>query len=522
MPNPAVSDDLAREAGELYLHYGDTASARRLGITRGSFQARVRAAKERGFIKGAAGSSEIKEAAPVFTRKLVGERFFITAAQNATPVSKPFLQSLLVACKQLKATLVVVPLRYKNPTSFWSSKAQDDDWWDPSVVPYLCNERKKLCKHLMLLGDVKTQPTAEQPLSGFETMTHGESGILAHPRLQFKTVPTPRAKTPKILTTTGAVTVSNYTDSKAGKKGEFHHTFGACFVEIRGDRFHLRQINAAADGSFIDLDKHYSPEGAKPAESALALIMGDTHVDFIDPKVEEATFGKRGIIETLRPVKLVWHDVLDGYSRNPHHRGNVFNEIAKRSVQRHLVGAEVARAIEFLAKKTPKQTQSVVVSSNHDDFLARWIKDTDWRYDSDNAEFYMETALAMVRSAKLGTGGLEVTEPFSYWVGKSLPGVRCLRRDESFEVAGIELGFHGDRGPNGARGSLNNMKAIGPKVVIGHSHSPGIEQGAYQTGTSTRLALEYNSGPSSWLHTHCVIYANGKRCLINIIDGVWR
>lgn len=37
------------------------------------------------------------------------------------------------------------------------------------------------------------------------------------------------------------------------------------------------------------------------------------------------------------------------------------------------------------------------------------------------------------------------------------------------------------------------------------------------------LVLEYNRGsPSGWMNTHCVIYLNGKRALINIIDGRWR
>ena len=82
--------------------------------------------------------------------------------------------------------------------------------------------------------------------------------------------------------------------------------------------------------------------------------------------------------------------------------------------------------------------------------------------------------------------------------------------------------MHGDRGPNGARGSIKNLRRIGVKSIIGHSHSPGIDEGAYQNGTSTRLRLGYNVGPSSWLNAHTVVYANGKRSLINIIDGKWR
>lgn len=519
MPTPKLSHALALQALEALRRYGMAEGAKRLGIPKRTLQSRARRARER--IDAADLPAE-----PVldFRQDITRKRLLITSAQNATPIDARFFRALLRACEHLDAQLVVVPIRYKNPTSVWVDKDAAQDWWASELVPYLCNERKVLNRNLTLLGDVKTVPTAEQPLSGFETMTHGESAILGHPRLQFKTVPVPRNRMPKILTTTGSVTVRNYTDTKTGKKGDFHHTLGACFVEVRGDRFHLRQINAAKDGSFVDLDMHYTADGVKKAPRALALVMGDTHVDFVDPAVVRATFGRGGMVDTLRPEVLVWHDVLDGYSRNPHHRDNVFNEIAKRGSGRHDVAAEVERAIAFLDKHTPEKTRSLVVSSNHDDFLARWIRDTDWRRDPDNARFYLATAAAMVDSTKLGPAGLEVCEPFAYWVEKRLGGerVRCLRRDESFEVAGIELGLHGDRGPNGARGSLKNMRAIGPKVIIGHSHSPGIEQGAYQAGTSTRLRLEYNSGPSSWLQTHVVVYANGKRSLLNVIDGEWR
>ena len=519
MPTPRLPDALAIEALETLNRLGYKRAGEALGLHPDTVVSRAQRAKQR--ITGALGESIERE----FKRPIEKTRLVITSAQNATPVHAGFMAALKLFCKHNNAQLLVTPYRYKNPTSVFAKDDKAADWWHADLVPYLCNERKRLNKNLTLLGDVKTQPTAEQPLSGFETMTHSESAILGHPRLQSRTVPTPRSRMPKILTTTGSVTRKNYTDTKAGKKGDFHHTFGATFVELRGSRFHLRQINADRDGSFIDLDKRYGCNGkVQKAPRALSIVMGDMHVDFADPQAVAATFGAGGMVEVLRPLSLVWHDVLDGYSRNPHHRDNVFNEIAKRSKGRHSVSAEVRRAIDFLDAHTPAGVQSVVVSSNHDDFLARWIKDTDWRRDPDNAMFYLDTARAMVGSTKLGDGGLEVCEPFAYWIESRLgrDRVRCLRRDESFELAGIECGFHGDRGPSGARGSIKNMRAIGPKVVIGHSHAPGIEQGAYQVGTKSRLRLEYNSGPSGWLHTDCVIYANGKRCLLNIIDGEWR
>ena len=101
------------------------------------------------------------------------------------------------------------------------------------------------------------------------------------------------------------------------------------------------------------------------------------------------------------------------------------------------------------------------------------------------------------------------------------PDIQCLHMDESFTLGDIECGFHGHRGPNGARGTVKNLSLLGVKIITGHGHSPGIEGPHYRTGTSTVLRLEYTEGPSSWLNSHVVVYANGKRSLINIIDGEW-
>jgi hypothetical protein len=100
--------------------------------------------------------------------------------------------------------------------------------------------------------------------------------------------------------------------------------------------------------------------------------------------------------------------------------------------------------------------------------------------------------------------------------------VKYLRRNESFKICDIEMSHHGDYGANGSRGSRNQFANLPTKTIIGHSHSPGITAGCYQVGTSSALQLEYNQGLSSWMNTHCLVYTNGKRQLINIINGRWR
>ena len=55
---------------------------------------------------------------PVFKRKLEPvKRYLVTAAQNATPLHDGFWKALQIATTHYEAELLVIPLRYRNPTS---------------------------------------------------------------------------------------------------------------------------------------------------------------------------------------------------------------------------------------------------------------------------------------------------------------------------------------------------------------------------------------------------------------------
>lgn len=470
-----------------------------------------------------------RTSADAFHARLKGatgvQRYVITAAQNATPIDKRFWASLQSYAHFRGAQIIVIPYRYRNPTSQWSQAAETDDWWASELAPYIMDRRIDLNPNLVLLADIKTQPTASRPLMGFESITGAKSAILGHPKLELATIPTPQSKMPKILTTTGSVTARNYLPGKAGKRAEHHHTFGACVVEVSGKAFHLRQINATSDGSFCDLDQEFDGRHVRKAKIK-ALVMGDSHVEFIDPAVVKATFtGPDSIVGTLRPEKIVWHDLHDFYSRNHHHRGEVFTNFVKHHTGRDNVERALDQTFAFVDKHAPLDAVNVFVASNHPDALARWVKESDPKADPENCMFWAETFHAMCAGASWSKTGARTIDPFVYWAKRKLKSVeRCLflGRDDGHQIAGIEISYHGDKGPNGSRGSRNAFGRIGTKTIIAHSHSPGITDGVYQVGTSSFLHLEYTSGPSSWLNTHAVIYSNGKRSLIHIINGEWR
>ena len=422
--------------------------------------------------------------------------------------------------------LIVIPGRYRNPTSIGEAIVRESgEYWADEVAPYLMNHRKELCKNLVVMGDIKTQPTAAGPLSGLESITGGMSGVFGHPKVQLKSVATPQHSLPKILTTTGSITQSNYSDTKAGKKGDFHHIIGATVIEIEGDTYHMRQISAEDDGAFIDLDYQYTPNGKHKAPRAAGLTLGDLHTEFIDEDCERITFlDRNSIIKTLKPEKVVMHDWFDGYSGSHHHHKRVFINYAKHHSGKNNVEEEVLRTFERTKTWIVPDTEFIVVGSNHNEHLLTWLEKGEPKYDPENALFYHRTMVKVLSGVEMGETAAHVPNPLELLAREHLEfdGMRFLTRKDSLMIAGIENSFHGDKGINGARGSINSFKDIGVKSNTGHGHSPAIEGGHFRAGTNSRLDLEYAEGLSSWLHTDILTYANGKRTLLHKIDGSWR
>lgn len=462
------------------------------------------------------GDTPVQKTAPTI------KRYIITSAQNATPLHDPTWKSLLQAVNYYGAHFKVLRGRYKNPTSQWTQNNKDHEWWDPAVVPYLCDTWEKLNDHLVVLGGLKIEWAAHSPLVGMDAFTKDMSGIVGHGSRGLRSVATPQHKYPKIMLTTGACTVdSNYTDTKKGKLGSFSHCLGGLVVEIDGDAFYIRQLNATKQGHFIDLDMEFTPDGVRPAKRALSVSMGDIHQRWVRPDVVKATFtAPDSLVNILNPRHLFWHDTVDFHSRNHHHKDDWLTQFAKWKAGIDCVRTEIEDAISFVNEHTPEHCQSVVVSSNHDRAVLRWLKDIDFRRDPVNAEFYLECAMQAVKSARKTAGGVTYDDPFIEYAKKfAKPNVRFLKTGESMVLMRVEYGFHGDIGPNGSRGTTRNLSKIGVKVTKGHSHTAEIIDGCYSAGKSTGM-LEYeNGGPSSHTNSHVAQYANGKRAIIFIIDG---
>lgn len=456
---------------------------------------------------------------------LAHDVFVFTAAQNDTAPVPGFLEALEAYVEDRDGVLGVIPIRYRNPTRASTPSGEDDGLtWDPALRPYLVENDIEITPDLVVLGSIRTQATASNPLCGMAARSKGASAIFGHSKLAMETVATPHDKLPKILYTTGAVTKKNYSTTKAGDLARFHHVHSAIVVERDGERFWIRSISW--DGkAFCDLDERWTADGWDGKAKVKALITGDEHSWFMDPTVRALTYDAPGnIVDTLEPEVVVRHDVFDSYSISHHHRHNTITRAVKARAGKGSVERELEDCVAMIDATTRGRFRNKIVESNHNEHLTRWLRGSDSEVEAENLIAFYELKAAVLRSARMGPGGVEHESPFKLWAAERFESdVDFLGRDESYRVGGIELGLHGDEGINGARGSARALSRIGVRTVVGHSHSPCIFEGCWQVGTSSLLRLEYNRrGPSGWLHTHAIIHENNRRQMIHILHGDWR
>jgi len=485
--------------------------------------------RNKGHYRGIVGSSPIaggSVSSPIAKRKqLEGTKFVITSAQNNTHVHEDFLNSLLQYCEVEGAELLVSSFYY-NKNGFQNGKG-GDCWFDSRIKPYLVNESVQICEGLVFCGELNILPTAVNPISGLHNYTGDQSAIIPHSKLQLESIPTPQHKEAKLMYTTGTVTQRNYVQQKAGQKAEWHHAFAALVVEVDedGDWF-VRQLNAeSGTGNFYDLSWYYTPQGKDELQHTTpALQFGDIHMDKLTKDVADMCWGgEDSIAAYLQPDNFIVHDMHDHSRRNHHNIKDAYFLFKQFHDKKECVREEVEKTVDMLQEMSNHYGQVVVVESNHDLALERWLKEQNYKNDPVNAVFFLEMQLENYRCMQEG-GTLQTFKTACELVSEEpLNNVTFLKTDESFELCGVEMGQHGHNGTGGARGSIQAFQKQGIKFNIGHSHSCNIKDGVYQAGACMKVEDSgYAVGGSSWSISHIVTYSNGKRAIITCRNNKWR
>lgn len=448
------------------------------------------------------------------SRQTENRKFVVTSALNNKNIDEHFLSVLLKFCESQKAELLVIPVRYIHDLQ------GEGVWYPKSIQKYLLSDNLEIkganCK---ILGGLRISATAENPLSGIDPMSKGNTLIIGHPQTQMRTLPVLDGDSP-IMWSTGTITENTYTDTKLGYKATFNHSFSALLVEFKSNNLHVRNLNWDGSG-FNDLNWRYDHDG-RHRQNVEALVTGDEHALFADEKVKEATYnGRYSMAKVLKPSYIVRHDVLDSHAISHHDRTDFIKTFSKHLQQTSNLKKELDITLDYIRETTPKGAKNIFVSSNHNDHLRRWLNEADPKKDPENAIIYHELMYMTLTAIKHQR---ESVDPFELYCLRHLKNIDYeFTSRKSFKFFDIEVGLHGDKGVNGAKGSRASMAKLPEKCIIGHSHSPGWDKGCIQVGTSSKLKMDYTAGsPSSWRHCHCIIHKNGKRQIVFITNGKWR
>lgn len=533
----------------LYKKYGSLhAIARATGVGYDSVRRRYVKALEEGLMEAvpigrAATKAEIDK--PLTAQRVKAlkpkrarfQRYILTSAQNNTDLHEGTWNNLLALADYYGAKIFVSTFLYARNTQYQRKLDKrrhvigkaDAVWYDPRIVPYINNVRTEIAKGLVWCGELNISPTAARPLNRLEVYTGRASMIIPHPRHSMQPIATFDGDT-KLNYTTGTVTLRNYIQRKEGFVAEFYHTYGAVIVEVDEDgHWWVRQLNADSDGMIQDWDVIVKDGKITTGNPVEAIQPGDLHVEIMDPVAKKVVFGKGGMVDQLRPKYLFAHDLIDMGRRSHHNKKDPFAGLVAHVSGQESVKNAVDQVRDFLKEIKRDFMTTVVVPSNHDEHLDRWVNENNGLWDPPNAAYW--SWLANQKAQYIEAMG---TKPNLLWLAVTLPykgdfekdyNVNFLDVGKSFVTCrdhggGIENAMHGHAGVNGSRGSLKGFANMGRRSNTGHGHDGGADGGAFKAGTMTGMKIGYNdAAPSSWTQTLIVTYPSAKRTLVTIYKG---
>lgn len=447
------------------------------------------------------------------------KRFIITSAIYGDKAHKQFIMNLKAKCDDIGALLLVLPT-YKSTSPV---ATQLSDGLDPILKDEVVVNGDIRLNSNLFISSIKISSSNVNPTTGLSRIgQRNGSFIYASPKQFMVPVAVSNTKMPHVIMTTGACTLPNYKPAQMSRgRGAYiashDHTIGALYVEIRDENiFHFTQIQAEPNGSFVEFADYYTKKG-KSVMNPAYFVIGDLHPDTLDEKAFKAWVDcsiKTGC------KKWILHDCFGGASIN-HHEKDKKTLLAQKAVQGKLrLDKEFQQLGSVMTRIFNSGIEEVViVKSNHDEFLDRWLESGRFIEDHYNYPIAVKLADAQIEGKDPLRFGLE---KFGKMKAEHLSKIKWLVRDQDFKVAKIECGSHGDLGANGSKASVASLENAYGSCVAGHSHSARIIRSVWIVGTTSKLKAGYNIGPSSWLHASVFIYPNGTRQMMIAINGKCR
>ena len=428
--------------------------------------------------------------------KVEAGTFIVFSVQNNAQICAPAMATARMLARQLQAELLPVACSYKvdmdndHPDDLAISCQPAPVWLGGDI--------------LVLNGDVI--PTNKKPINNAKLMSGDRTlTVIPHVKQQAESLPRMKGQPERWAVATGTLCLPRYRAGRAGAEASADHVIGFTVIHNDGS---FDQVELDKDGQGFYRGLPINEFGFADPAGDSALVLGDIHAE----KLDEYTFADAiELAQEVAAAHIVLHDLLDFTSRNHHNRGSglFLASQAGRTVADDLM--EAGGVLAQLIDQT--DAQIVIVNSNHDRALDRWLEEADPRQDPVNCPLWCDLQKPRYEAALQGIKDDSIPlERALKLVCKQLDfkRIKFLGRDESYTVHGVELGHHGDCGINGARGGYTAFERLGGCYVIGHSHS-GYKNGrrVAVAGVTGSFDMGYNVGASSWSHSHIVITSDG-------------
>lgn len=254
----------------------------------------------------------------------------------------------------------------------------------------------------------------------------------------------------------------------------------------------FRHLLADACGNFQDLDVKVIDGVVSIEHRVAAIAWADIHFEHLNSTVAMRSWGfdmqSRSIIsedtllDRLRPVYQFLHDTLDFRRRNHHGIKDPHQRAMVRAGGSESVEDEVRDAAAFASAVRRPWCQTVMIESNHDAALAKWLKDSEGALDPHNAYYWHDLNADWHRAIRDNVVDFNIVRQ-GMRKGDLLTTTSSWRREAAISWA-IEFGLHGDLGVGGSRGSPSQYRRFGPKTSSGHTHTPKIVEGVYVAGVA--------------------------------------
>jgi len=445
-------------------------------------------------------------------------KFIFTSLGSFCNVDFNFLKSLKTYAKRNDAMIIGLPL-FKG-----YDKSISNFCVDPAIRDYMWVAFEDVILNDNLMVQIlRHSPTIKSTITGINQLVakYNSSIIVAGINQQLRYIPVLKDRTPNLIASTGCCTEYEPVKkdepvkilTKSEKLAQERLSIkGGLVVDLGAeDTFTVRNIEADADGSFIDLGIKYSADSYSKVSNS-TFVIGDLHAPNQNDELLEANIKA---IKEYHCNRVVLHDSVN-MAYVSHHNADkaiVRAQLAESGRANILTEIEVFANILDKLVLLPEVYEIVIPYSNHPEHLEQCIQDIGRMTKDDiNLRTLLQCALAMLD----GRNVLQfLTEDM---VGYQNDKIDWVKKDEGREAFGVQVGLHGSEKVNGGRLTPTSTNNAFPKTVLAHRHSAGIDGDTITVGIACEKEQGYNHGLSSWTESSAIIYPNGKVQLLTFVN----